>query len=119
MINGLKVYAPSQLPELIRRFPDLGMLLALPSVARRRRQEILNELAPYGLHVRSLPDMGDILTGTAQAGEIRELDVNDLLGREAVSPNEGLFPAMRFPPTNAIETKTVAMSVKRSLRRMW
>ena len=93
VINGLKVYAPSQLPELIRRFPDLGMLLALPSVARRRRQEILHALAPYGLHVRSLPDMGDILTGTAQAGEIRELDVNDLLGREAVSPNEGLFSA--------------------------
>jgi FlaA1/EpsC-like NDP-sugar epimerase len=93
VINGLKVYAPSQLPELIRRFPDLGLLLALPSVARRRRQEILHALAPYGLHVRSLPDMGDILTGTAQAGEIRELDVNDLLGREAVSPNEGLFSA--------------------------
>ncbi len=65
----------------------------MPSVARRRRQEILHALAPYGLHVRSLPDMGDILTGTAQAGEIRELDVNDLLGREAVSPNEGLFSA--------------------------
>jgi FlaA1/EpsC-like NDP-sugar epimerase len=93
VINGLKVYSPSQLPELIRRFPDLGMLLALPSVARRRRQEILHALAPYGLHVRSLPDMGDILTGAAQAGEIRELDVNDLLGREAVSPNEGLFSA--------------------------
>ncbi len=93
VINGLKVYSPSQLPELIRRFPDLGMLLALPSVARRRRQEILHVLAPYGLHVRSLPDMGDILTGTAQAGEIRELDVNDLLGREAVRPNEGLFSA--------------------------
>ena len=93
VINGLKVYSPSQLPELIRRFPNLGMVLALPSVARRRRQEILYSLAPYGLHVRSLPDMGDILTGTAQVGEIRELDVGDLLDREAVSPNEGLFSA--------------------------
>jgi FlaA1/EpsC-like NDP-sugar epimerase len=93
VINGLKVYSPSQLPSLIRRYPDLGLLLALPSVARRRRQEILQSLAPYGLHVRSLPDMGDILTGEAQAGEIRELDVADLLGREAVTPNDGLFAA--------------------------
>jgi FlaA1/EpsC-like NDP-sugar epimerase len=93
VINGLKVYSPGQLPALIRRFPDLGLLLALPSVARRRRQEILHALTPFGLHVRSLPDMGDILTGTAQLGEIRELDVGDLLGRDPVSPNEGLFSA--------------------------
>jgi FlaA1/EpsC-like NDP-sugar epimerase len=93
VINGLKVYAPSQLPDLLRRYPDVGLLLALPSVARRRRQEILHSLAPFGLHVRSLPDMGDILTGQAQVGEIRELDVADLLGREAVTPNEGLFAA--------------------------
>ena len=92
-INGMEVFSPQVLPSLIRDRGVSGVLLALPSASRRRKQEILNWLEPFNLHVRSLPDLSEILAGKAGAEEIREVDVADLLGRDAVPPNPHLFDA--------------------------
>lgn len=93
LIGGLQVHAPSALPTLIRKRKGVSVLLAIPAASRKRRQEILNSLVPLGVHVRSLPDMSEIISGRARAEDIRELDVTDILGREAVSPHNGLFAA--------------------------
>ena len=93
LINGLQVHPSSELPSLIRRRSGVSVLLAIPSASRKRRQEILTSLLPLGVHVKSLPDMSDILSGQARPEDIRELDVSDILGREAVSPNDALFAA--------------------------
>jgi FlaA1/EpsC-like NDP-sugar epimerase len=92
-INGLEVFPPAVLPSLVQDKAVSGVLLALPSASRRRKREILNWLEPLGLHVRSVPDMNDILQGNAAVDDIREVDVADLLGRDAVPPNPQLFDA--------------------------
>jgi FlaA1/EpsC-like NDP-sugar epimerase len=92
-INGIEVFSPQVLPSLVQERAATGVLIALPSASRRRKREILTWLEPLGLHVRSLPDMSDILSGKASADEIREIDVADLLGRDAVPPNPQLFDA--------------------------
>jgi FlaA1/EpsC-like NDP-sugar epimerase len=90
-INGLRVHDPRDLPMLIHRHGIERILLAMPSASRRRRREILTSLEPLGVHVQSLPDLSDIIAGKANIDELRDVDVSDLLGRDAVPPNPKLF----------------------------
>ncbi|MCP5328959.1 MAG: polysaccharide biosynthesis protein [Sinobacteraceae bacterium] len=92
-INGIEVFPPQVLPSLVQGRAVSGLLLALPTASRHRKREILNRVEPLGLHVRSLPDISDILAGKAKVDEIREVDVADLLGRDPVPPNPALFDA--------------------------
>ena len=93
VINSLPVVAPAALPALVRKWRGVSVLLAMPSASRKRRQQILASLVPLGVHVKSLPDMSEIVSGQARPDDIRELDVADILGRDAVSPNDALFAA--------------------------
>jgi FlaA1/EpsC-like NDP-sugar epimerase len=90
-INGVGVYSPEDLPKLIVTRKIDRVLLAMPSASRRRRREVLSALEPLGVHVQSLPDLADIISGRARIDELREVDVCDLLGRDAVPPNPQLF----------------------------
>jgi FlaA1/EpsC-like NDP-sugar epimerase len=93
MVNGIKVYAPEDLPYLIKDHKIDRVLLALPSLTRRRRREILTQLEPLGVHVQTVPEFEQLVTGNATVGDIREVDVSDLLGRDSVPPKAGLFDA--------------------------
>jgi FlaA1/EpsC-like NDP-sugar epimerase len=93
MVNGIKVFPPEQLPALIKDRNIDRILLALPSLTRRRRREILSMLEPLGVHVQTVPEFEQLVTGDANVGDIREVDVCDLLGRDSVPPKAGLFDA--------------------------
>ena len=90
-INGIKVFSREALPELIRNYDIERVLLAIPSASLRRKQEILRVLEPLGIHVQSMPDLSDIISGLAHIDELRDVDVVDLLGRDAVPPDPRLF----------------------------
>jgi FlaA1/EpsC-like NDP-sugar epimerase len=90
-INGLGVYAPEDLPQLVVTRKIDRVLLAMPSASHRRRREVLAGLEPLSVHVQSLPDLADIISGKARIDELREVDVCDLLGRDPVPPNPQLF----------------------------
>lgn len=92
-VNGIRVYGPDALPALIRDREIDRILLALPSESRRRRREILTKLEPLGVHVQTVPEIDQLLSGNAQVDDIREVDVSDLLGRDAVPPNVALLDA--------------------------
>ena len=93
LVNGIKVHLPENLPALIKENGIDRILLALPSLTRRRRREILTLLEPLGVHVQTVPDLEQLVTGTANLADLREVDVSDLLGRDAVPPKPGLFDA--------------------------
>ncbi len=93
MVNGIKVYSPTELPDLIKTKSLDRVLLALPSLTRRRRREILSSLEPLGVHVQTVPEFEQLVTGTASVADIQEVDVCDLLGRDSVPPKPGLFEA--------------------------
>lgn len=90
-INGLKVYAPEQLPALIERLHVSDVVLAMPSASRARRNEILSALAPLPVHVRSLPGLSELAQGKVALADLKELDVEDLLGRPPVAPQPSLL----------------------------
>jgi FlaA1/EpsC-like NDP-sugar epimerase len=93
LVNGIKVQLPDHLPSLIKAHGIDRILLAVPSLTRRRRREILTQLEPLGVHVQTVPDIEQLVTGTANLADLREVDVADLLGRDAVPPKDGLFDA--------------------------
>lgn len=92
-VSGLHVYPFSKLDVVIEKYHVRNILLAMPSVARSRRQEIILQLEPYALHVRTLPGLMDLAKGTVEIEDIQEVDIGDLLGRNKVAPNEDLLHA--------------------------
>jgi len=92
-LNGLRVYPITSLQYLIDRHEVADVFLAMPSVKRGRRNKIIKLLEPYSLHVKSMPGLADIAKGKIKFDELQDVDIVDLLGREAVEPNQALFHA--------------------------
>jgi len=90
-INGIRVHSSESLKELVRQRRIDRVLLAMPSTSRRRRREILTALEPLGVHVQSLPNLSDLISGRAQFNELHDVEVSDLLGRDPVPPRPKLF----------------------------
>ena len=91
LLNELPIYNPHELADLTATLHITDVLLALPGASREHRNNILAKLAEYKLAVRNLPDIGDIATGRISMSDLRELDIDDLLGREPVKPHELLL----------------------------
>ncbi len=90
-IAGLRVYSPKHIQQMIDETGCNEILLAIPSASRARRREVLEALEPYPLHVRSVPGFMDLASGRVKVEDIQEVDIADLLGRDAVPPQQALF----------------------------
>lgn len=91
LINGLKVYGPESLRELLTRHTVSEVLLAMPSAQRSRRNEIMRLLEQITMSVRTLPGMDELAQGTVKIEDLREVDIEDLLGRDPVPADAALL----------------------------
>ncbi|MFS1525544.1 polysaccharide biosynthesis protein [Microbulbifer sp. 2304DJ12-6] len=91
VIAGLRVFKPKHIQRMIEQTGAQEILLAIPSTSRARRREILELLERFPLHVRSVPGFMDLASGRVKVEDIQEVDVADLLGRDAVPPQKALF----------------------------
>ncbi len=91
IISGLRVYPPGQLHRLLEDTAAREILLALPSVTHARRREILARLEPWPLRVRSVPSISALSSGQGRVQDLQEVDIADLLGRDAVEPHPELL----------------------------
>jgi FlaA1/EpsC-like NDP-sugar epimerase len=91
VLNGLLIHNPAHLAEVLVVETVTHVLMAMPSVPRQRRNEILKSLSAHKVVVRTLPSLSDIATGKVSMSDVRELDIDDLLGREPVKPDELLL----------------------------
>ncbi|MBU0501284.1 MAG: polysaccharide biosynthesis protein [Gammaproteobacteria bacterium] len=91
VLNGLPIYSPDDLPGLVASNGIGTVLLALPSISRSRRNQILAQMRAAHVAVRTLPSVSDLAHGRVSVSDIHELDIDDLLGRESVSPNHILL----------------------------
>ena len=83
-INGVRIFASHEVEGVVRRFGVTDILLALPSVGRQRRRQILDGLQGLPVHIRTLPGIVDLASGKVTVQDFHELDIEDLLGREPV-----------------------------------
>lgn len=91
VMNGQPIYNPADLTSLVSTLSISDVLLAMPSLTRKRRNEILAEIQTACVAVRTLPRMTDLAQGKVSISDLRELDIDDLLGREAVMPDDILL----------------------------
>lgn len=90
-INGVQVHEGTDVPDLVGKLGVTDILLALPSVSRERRNRIIENLRHLPVHIRTLPGMADLTSGRVTVQDFRELDIEDLLGRDPVPPDAVLL----------------------------
>ena len=91
VLNGQPIYRPDDLPELVQTLAIADVLLAMPRLSRHRRNEILAQIRLAQVAVRTLPSLVDLAQGKISVSDLRELDIDDLLGRESVTPDPVLL----------------------------
>ena len=103
LIHGVKVYKQENLDLLLKKFNVKQILLAMPSVEKSKRRQLLQSLEQYPVRVRTVPGMEDLVSGKASVEEIQDVDILDLLGRDSVPPDTSLLRA-------CIENKVVMVT---------
>jgi FlaA1/EpsC-like NDP-sugar epimerase len=91
VLNGLKIYNPENLLGLVSGQQITQVYLAIPSASRARRNEILEAVRTAQVQVRTLPGLLDLAEGRVHVSDLRELDIEDLLGRDPVPPSRILL----------------------------
>jgi len=91
VLNGQKIFDPSEFDQLVPSLGVSGVLLAMPGISRSRRNQILDHIRSVHVWVRTLPSLNDLAQGRVGISDLRELDVDDLLGRDPVEPDPALL----------------------------
>ncbi|MHA4836644.1 polysaccharide biosynthesis protein [Sphingopyxis sp. MSC1_008] len=91
LLDGIPVFAASKHENIIDDFAIQEILLAIPSATRARRREIVEFLSTQSVAVRTLPSVGHIVEGRVAISDLRDVQIEELLGRDPVPPNELLM----------------------------
>lgn len=90
-INGVNIIGMNAVPAAVEKMGITDILLAIPSLGREQRNEIISRLRALPVHVRTLPGLGDLAAGRVTLQDFQELDVEDLLARMPVPPDRTLL----------------------------
>ncbi len=92
-IAGIKVYSSTDLVRVIAKYRVEKVLLAMPSATRSQRRQIIEQLEPLTVKVQSVPSIEEMINGQLKISDMQEVDIMDLLGRDAVPPIQRLLAA--------------------------
>ncbi|MES2826462.1 MAG: nucleoside-diphosphate sugar epimerase/dehydratase [Pseudomonadota bacterium] len=92
-IAGIKIYSPKKISGLKTVNKISKVLLALGNTSHSRRASIIKMLEPYAISVQTIPAIADILSGKTRIEQIRDVEIEDLLGRDSVQANPALLHA--------------------------
>ena len=90
-IGGCPVRSPADLPKVIADYGAKRLLLAMPSLPRAERNTLLRKLDALAVQIQTIPGMADLVSGKTTISEIRDVPVEDLLGRDPVPPRPDLM----------------------------
>ncbi|MBK7162054.1 MAG: polysaccharide biosynthesis protein [Sphingomonadales bacterium] len=90
-LNGKLIYSPLRMQKVIEDLAIEDVLLAIPSASRKRINEIVDSLQGHGVTVRTLPGIFELADGKVTVSDLRPIQIEDLLGRDAVPPDQNLM----------------------------
>jgi len=90
-IDGVKVVSSILIGKVIIEKSVSQILLAMPSTNHSRRSEILSQLEPFPVKVKTIASMEEIVDGRVNIEQLKDIEIEDLLGRDSVAPNENLL----------------------------
>ena len=103
ILNGIRVYSPDSLPDVLNKYGAKRILLALGHAPRSKRSLVIRSLEQYAVVVQTIPQINDVVSGKARIEEIRDVEIEDLLGRDEV-------PEDRARLSGCISNKVVMVS---------
>jgi FlaA1/EpsC-like NDP-sugar epimerase len=103
LIKGLKVLPTSEINNLIDNHDAKKILLALGNTSPAQRKKLIERISDSKLEILTTPAVQDIVSGKAKIEEVKEVDIEDLLGRDSVTPNSSLL-------SSSISNKTVLVT---------
>ena len=86
IVEGIKVYSPVKLPKLLDKYQFDAVVLAMPNLEATRRREIISQLEDLPVTIKTIPSLGQLMSGEVSINQIRNIDLTDLLGRDEVLP---------------------------------
>lgn len=92
-IAGIKVYASNQLSTLVKQEAITEILLAMPSITKARQKQILDQLEALKIRIKVTPSIQSLVSGELRLQDIRDVEIEDLLGRDPVAPDQRLLSA--------------------------
>lgn len=90
-IAGIKVYSPDKAPELIEAKAIKEVLLAIPSATKTQQKRILDRFEPLKVKLKITPTIKSLVRGELRLQDVREIEIEDLLGRDPVEPDPQLI----------------------------
>jgi FlaA1/EpsC-like NDP-sugar epimerase len=90
-IAGIKVYSAYNLPEVISKAAVAEILLAMPSLTKSQQKRILDRLEPYKVKIKVTPPVESLVSGELRLQDVRDIGIEDLLGRDQVAPDMELI----------------------------
>jgi FlaA1/EpsC-like NDP-sugar epimerase len=103
VIRGLKIYPSSDFLDLIQQVNVSKVLLALGNTSTSKRKQLIENMSGHGVEILTTPSVQDIVSGKAKIEEVKEVEIEDLLGRDCVAPNPELL-------TSNIKNKVVLVT---------
>ncbi|OIN25458.1 nucleoside-diphosphate sugar epimerase/dehydratase [Vibrio barjaei] len=88
---GVRVYHSSDFDDLKGLYSPVKVLLAVNNIGKGERLRLLEKVSHWPVEILSVPSVEDIAMGKADSTEVKDLDIADLLGREAVEPDMTLM----------------------------
>ncbi len=92
-LQNLSIDTPVRLPRLIEKYGVSRVLLAMPSISRRRKRLLVDQLTHSGLKVLSIPSLAQMASGQRIVSDLQPVSIEDLLGREPSNPDTALLKA--------------------------
>lgn len=102
-IGGIKVFPSTHLAALVAKNKINGVVLAMPSLTKAQQRHIIDRLEPLKLKTWVMPPVENLMSGASKVDDVREIEIEDLLGRDPVAPDPTLI-------SRCITGKTVLVS---------
>jgi len=93
-VAAIRVHSPAEIPNLISQYGIQEIVLSIPSLTSSRRKEIVALVGGLGVRIRTLPPISDLISGRYLISQIREIDIDELLGRSSVPADRTLLREM-------------------------
>jgi len=90
LISGIEIFGESSIGHLINKYDISDIYLAIPSLNRSKRKKIISSLTKFGVHVQTIPSLQQLIAGES-IDNIKELSIEDILGRDVVGHNKQLI----------------------------
>ena len=90
-VGGLRVYSPEKIQHLAQTTGARVILMAIPTMSRARRRQIVSSMEDFGLEIKTIPGMSDIISGKTKISKLQTVSAEDLLGRDPVAPDPELI----------------------------